>query len=246
MGAGLPTSHPDLSIVIPIFNEQDNLEPLIDEIEAVLGALDRSFEVLCIDDKSTDSSLDVLRRLKMDRPRLRVIPHSINCGESAGQVTGFQRALGEVIVTMDADQQNNPADIARLLEALDSNTDAVCGIRRRREDNLVRRLSSRIANWFRNTITGDQISDSGCTLRAMRREALQEVPVFNGLHRFLPTILRLQGFKVKEILVDHRPRTRGTSKYGVGNRMWRGIRDCFAMRWYRARCVPSRRVAADE
>jgi len=142
---------------------------------------------------------------------------------------------------MDADQQNDPADIPALLGALDADTAAVCGVRRKHEDSFMRRVSSRIANGFRNAITGDRITDAGCTFRALRRNALRELPVFNGLHRFLPTILRLQGCKAKELPVNHRPRTRGTAKYGVANRMWRGIRDCFAMRWYRARCLPAQR-----
>ncbi len=235
-------SRPELSVVIPVFNEQDNLPPLFEELEPLLRSLGRPFEVICVDDRSTDDSLLVLRRLQKDRPCLRIIRHSVNCGESAGQATGFEHARGDIIVTMDADQQNDPADIPELLKALDADTAAVCGVRRKREDGLVRRMSSRIANAFRNTITGDKITDAGCTFRALRRNALRELPVFNGLHRFLPTILRMQGYKVKELPVNHRPRTRGKAKYGVGNRMWRGIRDCFAMRWYRARCVPAQRA----
>jgi len=235
----------DLTVVIPVYNEAENLEPLIAELEQVLSGLGRSFEILCVDDKSTDGSLDILRRLQSQRDHLRVTAHTVNSGESAAQATGFARARGEVVITMDADQQNDPADIPALLAALDGETAAVCGVRRRREDNWLRRLSSRIANSFRNVVTGDRISDAGCTFRAVRRAALREVPVFNGMHRFLPTILRWQGFRVKEIPVNHRPRMRGESKYGVGNRMWRGIRDCFAMRWYRARCVPGRRIAEE-
>jgi len=237
--------HLDLSVVIPVFNEEENLEPLIAELEQVLGALGRTFEVICVDDRSTDGSLDVLRRLQVGRPYLQVVAHRVNCGESAAQATGFLHARGEVVLTMDADQQNDPADIPALLAALDSKTAAVCGVRRKREDSLLRRISSRIANGFRNLVTGDRIADAGCTFRAVRREALREVPVFNGLHRFLPTILRWQGHRVKEIRVNHRPRTRGKSKYGVSNRLWRGIGDCFAMRWYRTRCVPCNRTAAE-
>jgi dolichol-phosphate mannosyltransferase len=143
---------------------------------------------------------------------------------------------------MDADGQNDPESIPELLAALPG-FDCVAGVRRRREDNWVKRVSSKIANGFRNAITGDRISDSGCTFRALRREALAEVPVFNGMHRFLPSLLRFQGYRVTEIAVRHRPRTTGVSKYGVGNRLFRGIRDCFAMRWYRRRAVPGRRAA---
>lgn len=235
----------ELSVVIPVFNERENLCPLLEELESRLRPLNRSFEVLCVDDRSTDDSLEVLRQLQGSRPWLRVVRHGVNSGESAAGATGFRFARGEIVVTMDADMQNDPADIPPMLEELDANTAAVCGVRRKREDNFVRRVSSKVANGFRNWMTGDRIADAGCTFRVLRRSTLHDLPVFNGLHRFLPTILRWQGFQVKERVVNHRPRTRGQSKYGVGNRMWRGILDCLAMRWYRRRCVSARRVMAD-
>jgi hypothetical protein len=145
---------------------------------------------------------------------------------------------------MDADQQNDPADIPALLAA-PKDADAVCGIRRQREDDWVKRISSRVANGFRNRVTKDTISDAGCTFRALRREALREIPVFNGMHRFLPTLMRLQGFTVVEIGVNHRPRTLGESKYGVGNRMFRGLVDCFAILWWRKRCLPTKRYRSE-
>jgi glycosyltransferase involved in cell wall biosynthesis len=233
----------DLSVVMPVYNEEDNLGPLIEELEAVLKKTGRSFEVLCINDCSKDGSLNVIRTLQQTRPYLRVVNHRVNSGESAAEATGFDYARGDIVITIDADQQNDPADIPALLDALKDDVHAVCGVRRKREDDWVRRLSSRIANGFRNSMTGDKISDAGCTYRALRRSALHEVPVFNGMHRFLPTLLRLQGYNAVEILVNHRPRTRGQSKYGVGNRMWRGIVDCFAMRWFRARSVRGDRAA---
>lgn len=230
-------SNVDLSVVMPVFNEEDNLGPLVSELEGVLNKTGRSFEVICVNDCSTDNSLAVIQELQRTRPYLRVVNHRVNSGESAAGATGFENARGEIVITIDADQQNDPADIPALLDALKDDVDAVCGVRRKREDDWVKRLSSRVANGFRNWMTGDRIADAGCTYRALRRSALHEVPVFNGMHRFLPTLLRLQGYKAIEILVNHRPRTRGTSKYGVGNRMWRGIVDCFAMRWFRARSV---------
>ena len=236
---------PDLSVVIPVFNEEDNLEPLLKELEGVLAGLGRSYEVLCIDDCSTDRSLEVLKQLKATRPWLRILRHGVNSGESAAEATGFEHANGDIIITMDADQQNDPHDIPALLDSLKDEIVAVCGVRRKREDDLVKRLSSRTANVFRNWATGDRISDAGCTFRALRRHALREVLVFNGMHRFLPTMLRLQGYKVVEILVNHRPRVKGLSKYGVGNRVWRGLVDCFAMRWYRRRCVRGARFESE-
>jgi len=238
-------SAPDLTVVIPVFNERDNLEALLAELEPCLRALQRSFEVLCVDDCSSDDSLQILRRLQADREWLRLVRHRVNCGESAGQATGFRHARGTLVITMDADLQNDPADIAPMLLELEDDVAAVCGVRRKREDDVVKRLSSRIANAFRNAVTGDRIADAGCTFRVLRRAALADLPVFNGLHRFLPTILRWQGYRVRERLVNHRPRTRGVSKYGVGNRAWRGIADCLAMRWYRRRCLPAARALVD-
>lgn len=231
----------ELSVVIPVYNEEDNLEPLLVELAGVLDPLGRPYEVLCIDDNSTDRSLEVLKKLRETRKWLRILRHGVNSGESAGEATGFEHARGDIVITIDADQQNDPHDIPALLAELKGDVVAVCGVRRKREDDWVKRLSSRIANGFRNLVTGDRIGDAGCTFRALRRGPLREVLVFNGMHRFLPTMLRLQGFKVVEILVNHRPRTKGVSKYGVGNRAWRGVVDCFAMRWYRKRCVPGAR-----
>lgn len=242
-----PSSEPTpaLSVVIPVFNEEGNLDPLLRELAQVLERLGRSYEVLCVDDKSTDNSLTVLRNLQKRYAWLRVLRHEINSGESAAEATGFAQARGVCIVTMDADLQNDPSDIPALLDALREDVAAVCGVRRKREDHWVKRVSSRLANRFRNALTGDRIADAGCTFRALRRAALREVPVFNGMHRFLPTLLRHQGYRVEERLVNHRPRTSGYSKYGVGNRLWRGIADCIALRWYRKRCVRAERCAGE-
>ncbi|MFZ2657352.1 MAG: glycosyltransferase family 2 protein [Victivallales bacterium] len=231
-----------ISIVIPVFNEEDNLEPLVKELEPILEKVGQKYEVIFIDDRSTDGSFEVLKKLKESKPYIRIIPHTVNSGESAGEATGFAHANGEIIITMDADQQNDPADIPALLGALEDDIDCVCGVRRRRRDTIVKRISSRTANAFRNSITGDRIVDAGCTYRAIRRNALWQIPVFNGMHRFLPTLLRMQGYRVLELLVNDRPRTRGKSKYGIGNRLWRGIMDCFAMRWMKKRALIGDRV----
>lgn len=236
----------DISVVAPVFNEEDNLETLTNEIVAAISPLKRSFEILYVDDKSTDGSLAVMRRLKQNTPQIRILRHGINSGESASSLTGMAKARGKVIITIDADLQNDPADIPLLLEHLTEEVAAVCGVRRKREDDWVKRISSKTANAFRNTVTGDRIADAGCTYRAIRRDALRDIPVFNGLHRFLPTLLRLQGFHVVEVLVNHRPRIAGVSKYGVGNRAWRGIVDCLAMRWFRKRSVSALRFEGEE
>ena len=235
---------PDISIVIPVYNEEENIEPLLEEIRGVMDKLKppRRYEVICVDDCSTDKSPEILRRLRGTHPFLVTARHRVNCGESAAEATGFRLARGGVIITIDGDRQNDPADIPLFLEHLAEGVDCVTGVRRKREDDWVKRISSRIANRFRNAITGDEIADAGCTYRALRREALREVLVFNGMHRFIPTLLRLQGYTVQEISVNHRPRTAGVSKYGVGNRLWRGIRDCMVMRWYRRRVLPGDRI----
>ena len=232
---------PDLSVILPCYNEEDSVAALTAELDAVLQRIDLSSEILFVDDASTDSTPSVLRDLASRYPRVRVVRHRCNCGESAAQATGFRHSRGHTLVTMDSDGQNDPADIPMLLALLED-ADVVCGIRRQRMDDRVKRISSRLANGFRNAVTGETIADAGCTYRALRRGAVAELPVFNGMHRFLPTLLRIQGFRVVETPVHHRPRTAGVSKYGVGNRLWRGIVDCFAMRWWRRRAVPTERV----
>lgn len=232
----------DVSVVVAALNEGENVAPLLFEIMQAFEGGTHTYEVIFVDDGSTDETAEVLTALALEHPVVRNVHHTRNHGQSAAQATGFRVARGEVIITMDADQQNDPADMAALLEALTAEVDCVCGVRIVRKDNWIRKISSKIANGFRDFVTGDKVSDAGCTFRSIRRSALREVPVFNGMHRFLPTMLRIQGYRIAEIPVNHRPRTRGSSKYGISNRLWRGIRDCFAIRWYRARVIESDRV----
>lgn len=236
---------PFLSVVIPAYNEVDNVAPLVAEVAAALAAVEGGFEIVVVDDASTDGTAQALRAL--DHPCLYPVFHCINCGQSAAVASGFHAARGQWVATLDGDGQNDPADLPAMLErVIAEGADCVTGVRRRRRDNLVRRLSSRVANRFRDWITGDRVTDSGCGVRVVRRTALAEVPVFNGMHRFLPTLLRAQGFTVVEHLVNHRERRTGVSKYGVGNRLWRGIRDCFGVRWYLRRAVPADRVERED
>ncbi|MCS7091621.1 MAG: glycosyltransferase family 2 protein [Verrucomicrobiota bacterium] len=231
------------SVVLPVYNERENLEPLLVELAQVLNGLAQPFEVIAVDDGSTDGSLQELKRLQKHWAWLRVVPHRFNAGQSAAFLTGFARARGSVVITMDADGQNDPHDLPAMVAQLRGSVAAVCGVRQNRQDPWIRRVSSRLANAFRNWITGDHVADAGCALRVLRRDALQELLPFNGLHRFLPTVLRYQGYEVVEVPVNHRPRTRGQSKYGIRNRLWRGVIDCLAMRWYRARALRADRVA---
>ncbi len=230
-----------LSVVVPLHNEEENVIPLAQEITAALASLPGGFELILVDDASTDSTARLVKEI--GHAKVSGIFHRMNCGQSAAVASGFRFARGEWVATLDGDGQNDPADLpAMLAQALEEDVDCVTGVRKNRRDTFMRRFSSRVANGFRNWITGDEVSDSGCGIRVVRRSALREIPVFNGMHRFLPTLLRGQGFVVVEKAVNHRERLRGASKYGVHNRLWRGLRDCFGIRWYLRRAVCSDRL----
>lgn len=232
-------SPPEISLVIPVFNEEENLPILAAEIERAMRGVGRPYEVLFVDDGSTDGGPGALERLARQDPRIRVVRQRHNSGQSAAMAAGVRYARGEVIVTLDADLQNDPADIPRLLEEM-PDYDVVCGVRTHRQDDWVRRVSSRVANRVRNRVTHESIADVGCTLRAFRAEYARHIPVFNGMHRFLPTLLRMEGARVTQVPVNHRPRLHGKAKYGIGNRLWRGIADLFAVRWMQKRWIDRR------
>jgi glycosyltransferase involved in cell wall biosynthesis len=225
---------PDISVVIPAFNEQENVEPLTRELVPRLEALGRSFEILLVNDGSTDATLERARALARGEPRLRVLSLDSRSGQSAAFDAGFRAARGEWVVTLDADLQNDPDDIARLLEA-SPGWDAVVGWRRIRRDSWVRRASSRFSNAVRNQLSGDRIIDTGCSLKLIRRQALATLRMYDGMHRFLPTLLRMEGWRVREVPVGHRPRQRGRSKYNIRNRALRAFLDLLAVRWMRLR-----------
>lgn len=228
---------PAFSLVIPLFNEAENLTPLIEEIHTALEPLAQAFEIVLVDDGSTDDSLDIATHLAASDSLLRVIHLRERSGQSAALVAGFRAAASEVVVTLDADLQNDPADIPRLLAELDSDWDVVCGVRQHRRDPWSRRVASRIANSVRNRLTHDSVTDVGCSLRVMRARFLTHLPEFTGMHRFLPTLLKMSGAKVTELPVGHRPRRHGRGKYGINNRLWRGIADLIAVRWLQRRWI---------
>lgn len=230
---------PEISVVIPVYNEEENLPFLAAEIQEALQAVGRPYEILYVDDGSTDGSPGVLRRLADEGPGVRVIRQRRNSGQSAALAAGFHFARGGIIVTLDADLQNDPADIPRLLERLDA-YDVVCGVRANRQDTWVRKVSSRIANGVRNRVTRDSVTDVGCTLRACRAEYLRQIPMFSGMHRFLPTLLKMEGARVTEVPVHHRPRLHGQPKYNIRNRIWRALADLFAVRWMQKRWIDRR------
>jgi glycosyltransferase involved in cell wall biosynthesis len=227
---------PDLSVVVPVYNEVENLPVLWQEIDAVLARMGRSAEVIFVDDGSTDSGTEVMRDLARRDPRVRLIRFARNAGLTAALIAGIRAATGAIIVTLDADLQNDPADIARLLEHLDGH-DAAVGWRRRRHDPWSKRVSSRIANAVRTAVLGDAVRDSACTLRAMRAECRQALAPYQGLHRFVPTLLRHAGYRVVEVDVDHRPRRHGQSKFGIRNRAVRAFADLLAVRWLLSRRI---------
>ena len=231
--------NPELSLVIPVYNERENLAPLLAEIAAALRPLRRSYEVVAVDDGSSPTwSRDELRRLKGEHPELRLVGFERNAGQTAAFAAGFRAARGAVVVTLDADLQNDPADIPGLVAELErSGAAAVVGYRLNRRDTGWKRLQSRIANGMRNWLTAETIRDTGCSLKAFRTEAVRDLPFFNGMHRFLPTLVRLKGGDVAEVPVHHRPRRFGTTKYGMWNRVFRALADAFAVRWMQRRMM---------
>lgn len=234
------SSRPWASVVIPIKDEGDNLVPLTEQLLKVLGAREESrtaaFEILYVDDGSSDGSSDVLDRLAVQHPEVKVFHFDRNYGQSAAFDAGFQHSTGSIVITMDGDLQNDPADIATLLPLIRTH-DLVCGWRINRHDNLVRKISSWVANTVRSAVTGDRVHDTGCSLKIFRREVVDRIELFNGMHRFFPALALMRGFTVAEVPVRHYPRAHGVSKYGVGNRLFKGIYDLIAVRWMQARVL---------
>lgn len=227
---------PFLSVVVPLHDEQDSLEPLHRELDAALSGVAGGVELIFVDDGSRDASRARLRELAVKDPRVRVLALDRRHGQSAAFDAGFRAARGAVVVTLDADGQNDPADIPRLLARLDG-ADVVNGVRVGRRDDWLRRASSRIANGFRNALTHESVTDVGCSLRAMRAEPLRRVKLWHGAHRFLPTLLRLEGARVVEVPVCHRPRRHGRSKYGILDRLFTGFADVLGVRWLERRAL---------
>jgi glycosyltransferase involved in cell wall biosynthesis len=229
-------SSPWLSVVIPIFNERDNLHPLTAQTLKTLNGQVSSFELIYVDDGSTDGSSGLLDQLADNHPEVRVIHFNRNYGQTAAFDAGFRHARGEVIATLDGDLQFDPADILRLLP-FSERYDLVCGWRRDRHDTFVKRLSSRIANFIRNVITRDGVHDTGCSLKVFRRAVVERIALFEGMHRFFPALARMHGFSITEIPVHHYPRAHGESKYGIGNRVFKSLHDLIAVRWMQKRCL---------
>ncbi len=232
----------DLSLIIPVKNEQDNISFLSNEISKILNGTSYSWECIWVDDGSTDlTPKEIENAIKRD-PHHRVLTLKKSLGQSGALAVGFSESLGKIVSMMDGDGQNDPADIPALMdEIISKGSHAVNGFRNKRRDTIVRKISSRLANGVRNRLTKETIRDVGCSLRVIRRECLEGIPVFKGMHRFLPTLIRMNGFNaITEVPVNHRERKFNETKYGISNRLWVGIHDLLGIRWLRKRMVISR------
>ena len=225
-----------ISVVIPAYNEVESLHPLTVEVLDTMRDIGQDFEILFVDDGSGDCTREVMRRLADEYPEVHFIGFRHNCGQTSAMAAGFRHARGNIIVTLDADMQNDPRDIPRLVEKLNE-YDVVCGLRRKRNDTLVRRVSSRVANYVRNKLSDEQIVDVGCSLKVYKKECLQNVKLYEGMHRFLPTLFKLEGYRVTEVPVAHRSRELGTSKYNIRNRILKAFLDLLAVRWMKKRYI---------
>jgi len=223
------TRSPAVSVIVPLFNEEENMPILQSELNATLGGIDH--EIIFVDDGSVDRTVERI----VTAPNIRVIRFGKNTGQSAAIYAGLEAARGATAVLIDGDLQNDPADIPRLLAEIDRGADLVCGYRAQRKDTLVKRLTSRTANFVRSRFTKDGVRDTGCTLKAMRCECVSALVPFKGMHRFIPALVKAAGYRLVEIPVNHRPRRFGQSKYGLGNRALRATIDMFGVRWLLSR-----------
>ncbi len=231
----------EIAIVVPLFNESDNVQPLVDELVRVFAAEKRPWEIVLVDDASTDDTWTRIGAAQRADVRVRGLRHTQNRGQSAAVWTGIAGSTAPLLCTLDGDLQNDPAELPRMLGML-GEVDFVCGHRVNRKDSLVRKISSRIARAARKAALQADFADTGCALRAFRRECLDGVFPFNGLHRFLPILVAGGGFRCREVPVNHRPRVAGVSKYGVWNRLGRGIHDLIGVGWYQRRRIARVRV----
>ena len=220
---------PELSVVVPLFNEEENVPILQGELTDALRGLD--YEIIFVDDGSRDRTVERIAA----EPRVRLVQFERNAGQSAAMFAGLHAARGAVAVLIDGDLQNDPADIPKLLAEIERGADLVCGYRAQRKDTAVKRITSRVANFVRSRFTKDGVRDTGCTLKAMRRECIGALVPFKGMHRFIPALIKGAGYRLVEIPVNHRPRKFGESKYGLGNRAVRATLDMFGVRWLLSR-----------
>lgn len=225
----MSAASPALSVVVPLFNEEENVPLLQAELDSALAGFD--YEIIFVDDGSRDETVS---RIVPD-PRVRVLRFERNAGQSAAMFAGLQSVRGAVAVLIDGDLQNDPKDIPKLLDEIERGADLVCGYRAQRKDTLIKRITSRVANFVRSRFTKDGVRDTGCTLKAMKRECIGALLPFKGMHRFIPALVKGAGYRLIEVPVNHRPRKFGQSKYGLGNRALRATTDMFGVRWLLSR-----------
>lgn len=227
-----------VSVIVPFYNEEDNVVPLVEKIAAVLDPLDDyDWEAILVDDGGSDGTGQRIDALAEENPHIVPLHFTRNFGQSAALIAGLRHARGDYLLTLDGDLQNDPADFPKFLELLESH-DCVCGYRANRNDAWIRIVSSRIANGVRNAILHDGIRDSGCGSKGFRKACVHHLVAFNGIHRFFAVFMRSQGFSIVECPVLHHPRHRGVSKYGINNRLWRGLYDLIGVAWLSRRLVP--------
>jgi len=225
-----------ISAIIPVFNEEENLPILVPRLIEVLNRTGKPYEVIFVDDGSSDRSRAVLKKVQAEVPSIRIVALKENRGLSAALWAGMREARGEILVTLDSDLQNDPSDIPKLLQYLDR-YDMATGWRQKRDDPWSKRIASKVGNKVRNWLSGETIHDSACTLRAFKKESVKNIPVFNGMHRFMSTLVRMEGYRIVEVPVAHHPRKHGKSKYNIRNRLWRGLCDLLAVRWMKRRQI---------
>jgi glycosyltransferase involved in cell wall biosynthesis len=225
-----------LAIIVPVYNEEDNVLPLAREVTNAFADRGQLYQLVFVDDASTDQTWARIQKAQHVYPNVRGVRHQSNSGQSAAFLTGLRSTRSRLVATLDGDLQNDPADLPRMLTEL-THADFVCGVRTNRQDNWLRRVSTRIARRARRLVLGVDFQDTGCFLRVFRRNALESVLPFNGWHRFLPLLVHGAGKSVRELAVNHRSRVAGTSKYGVWNRLWRGIYDLVGVGWLQKRTL---------
>ena len=226
----------EVSVVVPVYNEEKNLPILVPRLAHVLEGIGCPYEMIFVDDGSTDRSREILKEMARRYATLRLLGLKDNRGLSTALLAGMREARNDVIVTLDSDLQNDPADIPRLLQHLDR-CDMATGWRQKRDDPWLKKVSSKIGNAIRNRVSGEAIHDSACTLRVFKKECVRNVPVFNGMHRFLSTLVKMEGYRIIEVPVSHHPRKHGKSKYNVRNRMVRSFVDLLGVRWMKHRRI---------
>jgi dolichol-phosphate mannosyltransferase len=224
----------EVAVIVPVYNEEDNVLPMAREVSDAMKKSGRSYELVFVDDASTDGTWKRIEEARRQFPNIRGLRHAVNSGQSAALWTGIQASSSDIIATLDGDLQNDPADIPQMLPSL-AKADFICGVRAKRRDTFVRRSSSKIARWARRSALNVDFCDTGCAMRVFKRSALNGVFPFNGFHRFLPVLVHGNGVSTLEVPVNHRPRVAGVSKYGIWNRLGRGIYDLMALSWFQKR-----------